>query len=251
MGVVAIVVHHKARTRMAPPQWSLTVPLFAGLAGMAADNAFGNVSLFFAVPGFLFFWVLGQWAALHGKDRLSHPNPLFKRMASIGLLVTCVLGMTSLVRGFIAEAAFHKGSAPAPDSGDRIKEGNLLRSKYWKRYDVHTAFELGNLYSQRMDKARALGFQEELRVNAEKAVEAYTDALRSNPSYNEVFEARARAFRALDRESESDLATCAHGIAHQSPSPNPSENGKPFIQPFKKKRKKGLNGKKPMTMRNN
>jgi O-antigen ligase len=202
--VVAITAHHKSRAPTFSDQQVLRVSLFAGMVGMATDNIFGNVSLFFAVPGFLFFWVFGQWAGFLGSRKVTSLPHLPRKLASICLIVICVFGINTLFRGFFAEAALFKGSTIGSDGNDRTKEEHLLRSKKWNRFDVHTAFELGNLYSRRMEKARNQGFQEETRANAEKAVEAYTDALRSNPGYNELFESRAMALRVLHRDAESD-----------------------------------------------
>ena len=115
------------------------------------------------------------------------------------------MGVHSLCRGFLAEKFFFRATLNPKNGNDRAKEEELLNSKKWKRFSVHTAFELGNLYSQRMENARSQEFPEEMHVNAQKAVEAYTDALRSNPSYNEVFEARARALRVIHREEEASL----------------------------------------------
>lgn len=202
--VVAFTAHQKSCAPEPRHQRTLAVSLFAGMVGMAADNIFGNVSLFFAVPGFLFFWVLGQWAAFHGRIQIAHPPALSRKLAATSLIVLCAFGINALFRGFLAEAAFFKGSTSLADNNDRAKEEHLLLSRKWKRFDVHTAFELGNLYSRRMEKARTQGFQEEARTNAEKAVNAYTDALRSNPGYNELFESRAMALKVLHRETESE-----------------------------------------------
>lgn len=197
-------IQKKANHRLSPADRSLSSALLAGVGGMAADNVFGNVSLFFAVPGFLFFWNLGQWAAFHGKDHVIQGTGFLRRLSSVSLVVLMGFGIFSLYRKLRAERAYFRASQISPNEKSRAREEELLISKGWNRYDVHCAFDLGNLYSQRMESARAQGFSEEMRENALKAVEAYTDALRSNPSYNELFEARARAFRLLQREEEAN-----------------------------------------------
>jgi tetratricopeptide (TPR) repeat protein len=93
---------------------------------------------------------------------------------------------------------------PARPNNDLSREEELLLSRQWKRFDVHNAFELGNLYLRRAEYGQSQGFQEEVRVNAEKALDAFTDALRANPSYDELFESRAEAFRLLNRKAESE-----------------------------------------------
>lgn len=202
--LVTITTHRKSLDRKSIDQCSLEAALLAGVAGMAADNAFGNVSLFFAVPGFLFFWILGQWAAMDGRDHVSRLPPLSRRGLSIILIALCWIGINILFRGFLAEAASFRGSLPVRPDSDRSREEELLLAKRWKRFDVHNNFDLGNLYLRRAEYARAQGFQQEVQINAEKAFDAFTDALQSNPSYSELFEARAETLRLLNREAESE-----------------------------------------------
>src|SRR6185295_2180278 len=38
----------------------VTAALLSGMIGMVADNFFGNVSIFFAMPAFLFWWNVGS-----------------------------------------------------------------------------------------------------------------------------------------------------------------------------------------------
>ena len=208
MAFAAAAHQRKSIARCPPDRKSIAAALLAGVVGMAADNVFGNVSLFFAVPGFLFFWVFGQWAAIGGNETYFFARPTFlnKSLAAV-LIVLCPLGIQSLFRRFEGEAAFFRGSQPSRGPNDRSKEEELLLARKWNRTDVHTAFELGNLYLQREESARTKGFQMEVQENAEKAVQAYTDALESNPSYDEIFEARALLYQRLNRgeESERDL----------------------------------------------
>ncbi|MBK8575388.1 MAG: O-antigen ligase family protein [Elusimicrobia bacterium] len=200
------VSHLKTRHRLSADERSLAAALLAGVGGMAADNALGNVSLFFAVPGFLFFWVWGQWASLcTGKTLTFRPfPPLLRRLGAVFVIGICIFGIKTLLQNVLGEAAFLKDPNSLSTRTIAREEG-FLRAKQFKRYDVNINFELGNLYLRRAETARAQGFQEEVQANAEKAVECYTDALHSNPSYDELFESRARALRILQREEESEL----------------------------------------------
>lgn len=202
--LVMVTMHRKSIADKLRSQNSISAALLAGLVGMSADNAFGNVSLFFAVPGFLFFWNLGQWAGVAGKNQIFSLAPLPRRMVSVILLTATCFGINFLLRGLLAEAASFRGSLPARPNNDLSREEELLLSRQWKRFDVHNAFELGNLYLRRAEYGQSQGFQEEVRVNAEKALDAFTDALRANPSYDELFESRAEAFRLLNRKAESE-----------------------------------------------
>ncbi|MBK8870990.1 MAG: O-antigen ligase family protein [Elusimicrobia bacterium] len=187
-------------TRSTSAEKSLTSALFAGMVGMVIDNLFGNVSLFFAIPGFLFFWVWGQWAVL----ALSRPAQTpWSRWALRGLTLLVVLAavwiMPILVRAFMGEAGYLRATQPARLNSGRGGEEQLLRAQRLKPHDVHINFELGNLYSRRMIDAQSRGYEIETATNAEKAWAAYTQALRSNPSYDEIFSARARTAEALRR----------------------------------------------------
>ncbi|MBL0057894.1 MAG: hypothetical protein IPP35_01955 [Elusimicrobia bacterium] len=186
---------------------SVPAALLAGMGALATDNVFGNVSLFFAVPAFLFFWVWGQWAALtNGREvRLPWPLPA-KRMASVSLLLLSSLALIHETRGFLAEAASFRGAGRAAGSERwRSGEEDLLCSRRWRRFEVHNAYALGILYSREADEAERRGFAEEVRASSERAVAACTDALRANPGYDEIFQARALAFRRLNRVEDAIL----------------------------------------------
>lgn len=172
--------------------------LFAGMVGMVTDNIFGNVSLFFAVPGFLFFWVWGQWAVLATNRPAQKPFPRWiGRAGAISLILISGWTIPMLLRTFLGEAEYFRATQPARLNSGRGGEEQLLRAQRLKPYDVHINFELGNLYARRMLEAQTRGYTIETTSNAEKAWAAYTQALRSNPSYDEIFSARARTAQAL------------------------------------------------------
>lgn len=202
--LTGVGTHFKWMDRKTPDQRAIATALLAGMAGMAADNALGNVSLFFAIPGFLFFWVMGQWAGMSGINQVSLLPAFPRRLLSVLLVGVCCGGVFFLFRGFVAEAAYFRSTLPARPESDRSREEELLLAKKWKRFDVHTGFDLGNLYLRRAIYAERQGFQREVQINAEKAFDAYTDALHSNPSYSELFEARAETLRLLNREAEAE-----------------------------------------------
>jgi tetratricopeptide (TPR) repeat protein len=115
------------------------------------------------------------------------------------------MGITHLSRVFYSEIAAFKGLSSKDSSGDRANEVSLLHAHNVYPYSVHTAFELGNIYMKRMEEGEKRGFRGEVITNAERAVWAYTDGLRTNPSYDEIFFSRAAALRRLERNDESEL----------------------------------------------
>jgi Tfp pilus assembly protein PilF len=58
-----------------------------------------------------------------------------------------------------------------------------------------------------MIEAQTRGYEIEIAANAEKAWAAYTQALRSNPSYDEIFSARARTAEAVGRSAQAQQDT--------------------------------------------
>jgi O-antigen ligase len=185
---------------------SVSAALLAGMGALAADNVFGNVSLFFAVPAFLFFWVWGQWAGTAGGPAVRLPWPVpARRLISVGLFLLASLAIVHETRGFLAEAASFLGAGRAGSERWRSGEEDLLCSRRWRRFDVHNAYALGILYSREADEAERLGFVEEVRASSERVVTACTDALQANPGYDEIFQARAMAFQRLNRVEDAIL----------------------------------------------
>ncbi len=207
---------------------STSAALFAGLVGMTADNFFGNVSLFFAVPGFLFFWVWGQWAALAAGRPASGTWPRWASRTLAVLVAVATVGATPvLVRAFLGEAAYLPATQPARLNSGRGGEEQLLKAQRLKPFDVHINFELGNLYARRMIEAQTRGYVIETGLNAEKARAAYTQALQSNPSYDEIFSARARTNEALGRVSEAQQDIRMARLLDPRHPPAPSEPAVP------------------------
>jgi hypothetical protein len=199
-------------SRSAGAHRSTASALFAGMVGMLVDNIFGNVSLFFAVPGFLFFWVWGQWAVMASGRPVRKPwSRWASRTLTVLVLLTCVWATPVLIRSFLGEAEYLRATQPARRNSGLGGEERLLRAQRLKPYDVHINFELGNLYSRRMIEAQARGYEMEIVANAEKAWAAYTQALQSNPSYDEIFSARARTAKVLGRTAQAQQdARMAH-----------------------------------------
>lgn len=159
-----------------PADQGLWTAAVAGTAGMLADNML-NVSLHFAVPGFLFWWVAGtamgraaqtenQWRVFRG--------PRWGRSAlAAALALLCAWGAWYWVRVWNREVHYfsgfkllRQGNMPAA-----IKELEISRN--WGPREVNAIYELGNAY------ARSDRYPE--------AVKIYREALEANAGYDEIF----------------------------------------------------------------
>lgn len=169
----------------------------AGLTAVVVDNTMGNVSLFFATPSFLTFWVLGQMTTLLNGV----PTTIQRtRRTSAILLTLSVLGMALAAQGVrqLAAEIFHLSGLRAQEkSNDRRAEIAFTRSRQCRPRDVRNAFALGNLYARQSRSADEQGLSGETRDRALAALEAYTEALRANPGYDEIHVNRAAQWTRL------------------------------------------------------
>ncbi|MDQ7773376.1 MAG: O-antigen ligase family protein [Elusimicrobiales bacterium] len=149
--------------------------LAAGVVGMLADNML-NVSVHFAVPGFMFWWVMGALSA-----RLGSPAPVFsglfsgyKAWAPAALLALLAVSSAAYWQGqFRREALYFSGFKLMRKGDFRAAAAELKRAhSAWPR-EVNTNYELGNAYVRSGDM--------------ESAVWAYGEALRANCGYDEIF----------------------------------------------------------------
>jgi tetratricopeptide (TPR) repeat protein len=173
---------------------------------MAADNFFGNVSLFFAVPGFLAAWTAGTFAARFSETgertfSLRRPGTF---AAAILFILSASAGTVWEVRSWAAEVAFFEGykRIRQEDLGGAIRY--LERSRSWRRFEVNNDYELGNAYLAEGRRALGGGFSDGAKESLGKAVQAYNDALSSNAGYDEVHFNKATALLLLNRASEAE-----------------------------------------------
>ncbi|UPT75910.1 MAG: tetratricopeptide repeat protein [Elusimicrobiota bacterium] len=161
-----------ARTRLGDdPLWAGAV---AGAAAVLADNML-NVSLHFAVPAFIFWWLVGT--AVGRAAREAGPAPV--RGAAWGRPVAALLVAASLfaawqqVRYWSREAWYFAGFK-------LVRQGNLPaairaleRSRAWGPREVNAIYELGNAYAR--------------SGRAADSAEAYEGALKANAGYDEIY----------------------------------------------------------------
>ncbi|MFA6029054.1 MAG: tetratricopeptide repeat protein [Elusimicrobiota bacterium] len=148
----------------------------AGVAGMLVDNLM-NVSLHFAVPGFLFWWMAGSTAGLLAREegwRRAPALPAAARKAlALGAVLLCAWGAWAGVAMWMRETNYFMGFKLA--RGQRMAQAveTLERAYRWQPREVNTNYELGNAYA-RSDQP-------------EKALWAYDQSLKANAGYDEIY----------------------------------------------------------------
>ncbi len=167
-------VRRWAKTRLGEdPLW---LGAAAGCAGVLVDNML-NVSLHFAVPAFLFWWLAGsalgrgarggsggtEWRASAGARRAAAAT-----VVAFALLVTWMQ-----VRFWMREAWYFAGFKLARMGDIPASTRALERSRSWGPREVNGLYELGNSYAR--------------TGRAADAAAAYREALDANAGYDEIY----------------------------------------------------------------
>lgn len=196
--------------------------ILAGFVGMLVDNFFGNVSIFFAVPAFLFWWSAGsiyresavpvvRRAAIAGRRGRSYAG-----VAVLGCL--CVWASVYYVRRWKQETLYFEGFKLAKTDKIVASYKALERAYAWFPYEVNTNYELGNSYSRHAKSLesraatlesegladRAKRYRDEARRFHRKAIDAYQAALAANPGYDEIYFNTGMALMTLEDEAEAE-----------------------------------------------
>jgi tetratricopeptide (TPR) repeat protein/O-antigen ligase len=151
----------------------LAIGLAAGSLGMLTDNLL-NVSLHFAVPGFLYWW---QWGLMMGLGALEITVlPVRSIVKKAIIVVLCVLGTIAIVRYYdclMGEIHYFKGFKYSKSNDIQRAIPELEKAHALQRFEVNNNYELSNCY------ARA-GMRD-------KALEFYKESLRANAGYDEIY----------------------------------------------------------------
>ncbi|KAF0126594.1 MAG: O-antigen polymerase [Elusimicrobia bacterium] len=149
--------------------------LAAGVIGMLADNML-NVSMHFAVPGFMFWWVMGALSARLSSPSSPASGPFsgYRAWAAAALLALLALSSVAYWQGqFRREALYFSGFKIMRKGDFRAAAAELKRAySAWPR-EVNTNYELGNAYVRSGE--------------LETAAWAYGEALKANCGYDEIF----------------------------------------------------------------
>lgn len=154
---------------------NLLLPAFgAAVTAMLADNLL-NVSVYFAVPAFMFWFFMGCFSANYngeGKNVSKTLNAPFKALLVLLLCLIVVLG-GYYVSGFMRDINYFLGFKNSHRQNNAAAVKYLERALSWSKRDVNTAYELGNVYLK-----LAKPFE---------AAKAYETALKANNGYDEIY----------------------------------------------------------------
>ncbi|OVE77417.1 hypothetical protein BVX98_02630 [bacterium F11] len=163
--------------------------LLAGFVGMMVDNFFGNVSIFFAVPAFLFWWNMG--ALYKEADQIVIQEKPVSPGLGRGLLfifgVFCLLVMGYFVKRWNQEVYYFKGFKASKAGQVEVSYKNLEKAFGWFEGEVNSNYELGNSYSRFAKVMLDKKYKDQARRFQEKAGDAYYAAIKANPGYDEVY----------------------------------------------------------------
>jgi tetratricopeptide (TPR) repeat protein len=158
-----------------PGEDPIWIGAVAAVAAVLVDNLL-NVSLHFAVPAFLFWWLAGTAmgrGARDGAARLWNPAAGLRRAAATVMVGAALCAAWWSVRFWQREAWYFVGFK-------LIRQGNLPaaahaleRSRAWGPREVNAIYELGNVYAR--------------SGRSQEAAEAYAGALRANAGYDEIY----------------------------------------------------------------
>jgi len=163
-----------AKTRLGEdPLW---IGAVAGCAGVLVDNLL-NVSLHFAVPAFLFWWLAGSALGRGARGeaaRLEWRAPLEARRAVAAVVAAFALLAGWMQVRFWAREAWYFAGFKLSRLGDLPGATRALeRSRSWGPREVNALYELGNSYARAGRPA--------------DAASAYREALDANAGYDEIY----------------------------------------------------------------
>ncbi|MDE2491069.1 MAG: tetratricopeptide repeat protein [Elusimicrobia bacterium] len=155
------------------PLWTGAV---AACAGVLVDNLM-NVSLHFAVPAFLAWWLAGYAMGRGAREGAGFwtwkGRPVLRRAAA-ALLLAAAAGVGWLqVRVWAREAWYFAGFKLSRRGDLPGAQAALERSRAWGPREVNALYELGNVYAREGRASAAAG--------------AYREALDANAGYDEIY----------------------------------------------------------------
>lgn len=159
--------------------------LAAGILGMLVDNLL-NVSLHFAVPAFLYWWMIGVMMSFTNPGIKEIPLKSIFSKASAAFLIVC--GAFLIIRyynNFMGEINYFSGFKLSKRGDVSGALPYLKRAHEYQRFEVNNNYELANTYA---------------RLNMkEKAIDAYEEALKANAGYDEIFFNMATVYSQLGK----------------------------------------------------
>jgi len=178
--------------RLAGGSRALLWGFLGGIAGMLVDNLL-NVSIFFCIPAFIFWWWVGSAMALDPAALVIRRLDLRPVWRQAGVLL-CAAGLVCLIgRSFClwaGEINFFKGFKLSKGGVDLVSACRSLESAYaWHHLEVNNNYELANVYARLGDK--------------EKALFMYRRAIDANAGYDEIYFNRATLLMQSGRDADA------------------------------------------------
>lgn len=166
----------------------VTAALWGGFVGMIVDNFFGNVSIFFAVPAFLFFWNTGSLFS-EGQPRIDR-RPLsdaWGRPLLIVIAALCLAQSVYFVKRWKQETFYFSGfkMSKTDNVAKAIKDLELAYEAF--PGEVNGNYELANNYARYASMVAGRGMTEEAKKYQAKGADLYRAALDANPGYDEIY----------------------------------------------------------------
>ncbi|MFH1368569.1 MAG: tetratricopeptide repeat protein [Elusimicrobiota bacterium] len=172
--IVAVVVYGMFLIRNSSGEKRLlSIALMSSLIGMWTDNLL-NVSLHFAIPGFMYWWNLGLLASLGrgGELKVNLKIP-WRKLVLWSLVIFGALLIIRYSRNFMAEIHYFAGFKASKMNDLQKAIPELEAAHNLQRLEVNNNYELGNCYARSGRK--------------EKAVWMYKESLRANAGYDEIY----------------------------------------------------------------
>jgi len=178
--------------RLSAPWKPMLWGMMGGVAGMLVDNLL-NVSIYFCIPAFIFWWVAGSALALDPgalkRTALDLHAPWKKTVMAIcaaGLL--CLMGRAFCL--WMGEINFFAGFKMSKAGADLVSASRALEKAYaWHHLEVNNNYELGNVYARMGQR--------------DKALFMYKRALDANAGYDEIYFNRATMLMQSGRTNEA------------------------------------------------
>jgi len=182
-----------------------TAALLGGIAGMVADNFFGNVSIFFAVPAFLFWWNVG---ALFNEERparawTGNVSSAVGRPLLVVFILICAMGAGYYFVRWKQEMFYFQGFKQAKMNDVMGSIKSLDAGYRWFPGDVNNNYELGNSRSRWAKDLADRGLPDEAKREIDRALKAYDASVRANPGYDEIYFNRAVSMAQGGRRDEA------------------------------------------------